>query len=290
MQLREHYTSLYEKGLAHSTVRHAHVVLRGVIRQALIDQVFVRDPLEHVVLTPPRDPAVELERAKLNLGRDTFHPDKAWTLAQVQQFNQVATNDRDGQILLFMLLTGLRRGGACGLRREFVDLNRVRLRVVQHLVVVDGVPLDDTPKTRRSRRELPLLPEAVALLRRWKVWQAQEKAEVLGSKHRVWQSSGEGFVFTAPNGRHEHPDGLHKDLSRIAAAAGVPRIRIHELRDTYATMLARRGVPIEVISRLLGHTSAAFTLDRYRQVLPDEVDGYVLKIDDLLGPPQEPEG
>jgi len=71
-------------------------------------------------------------------------------------------------------------------------------------------------------------------------------------------------------------------LARLAATAGIPRIRIHELRDTYVSLMARSGVKIEVISELVGHSDPAFTTKRYRQVLPDEATASVLSLSEMI--------
>ena len=79
-----------------------------------------------------------------------------------------------------------------------------------------------------------------------------------------------------------HPNSLRKVLARLATAAGVPRIRIHELRDTYVTLMARSGIQIEVISKLVGHSDPAFTMKRYRQVQPDETKAAVLGLSEMI--------
>jgi hypothetical protein len=71
-------------------------------------------------------------------------------------------------------------------------------------------------------------------------------------------------------------------LARLATAAGISRIRIHELRDTYVTLMARSGIRIEVISKLVGHSDPAFTMKRYRQVQPDGTKAAVLGLNQMI--------
>lgn len=75
-------------------------------------------------------------------------------------------------------------------------------------------------------------------------------------------------MFTAEGGVAIHPDRMSKVFEREVKRSGLPRIRLHDLRHTHATIALRAGVPVKVISERLGHESPAFTLQRYAHVLP----------------------
>ena len=283
-QIQAHYNRLYAEGYSRDTVRHAHIVLKQVVDHAFREEILSAnhpDPMRFVDSAPPRDPAAALKRAENDLKHDTFDPKRAWTPEQVELFQKVTRDDRDGQILLLLLSTGLRRGEACGLQWQHVDLEGGNLRVAKHLVMVGKTPTLDTPKTKDSNRVVSLGEDEVALLRGQKLRQAQEEA-ARKAAGREWASSGDGYVFRTLDGKFVHPDSLRKVLARLATAAGIPRIRIHELRDTYVTLMARSGIKMELISKLVGHSDPAFTTKRYRQIQPDETKAAVLGLSEMI--------
>jgi integrase len=75
-------------------------------------------------------------------------------------------------------------------------------------------------------------------------------------------------VFTNNDGKPVHPHSISQTFERIANRAGVPRIRLHDVRHTHGTLLIKAGVPVKVVSERLGHGNPAFTIDTYQHVLP----------------------
>ena len=115
-------------------------------------------------------------------------------------------------------------------------------------------------KTANSRRRIDLDPTTVLILRGWRAWQHAEQAAV-GIQH-------DGWVFADGDGRPVHPHAISQTFERIARRAGVPVIRLHDLRHTHGTLLIAAGVPVKVVSERLGHATPAFTIDTYQHVLP----------------------
>jgi integrase len=77
-----------------------------------------------------------------------------------------------------------------------------------------------------------------------------------------------GWVFTDANGNPVHPHSISQAFERIVTRAGIPPIRLHDLRHTHATLLIKAGIPVKVVSERLGHANPAFTIDTYQHVLP----------------------
>ncbi len=75
-------------------------------------------------------------------------------------------------------------------------------------------------------------------------------------------------MFAKPNGDPLHPDYFSQTFDRLVAGMDLPRIRLHDLRHTHATLLFKEGVPPKVVSERLGHSSVAFTMQVYQHVLP----------------------
>jgi integrase len=77
-----------------------------------------------------------------------------------------------------------------------------------------------------------------------------------------------GWVFTEPEGRPVHPHAISQAFTRISSRAGVPVIRLHDLRRTHGSLLIKEGVPVKVVSERLGHANIAFTIETYQHLLP----------------------
>ena len=73
-------------------------------------------------------------------------------------------------------------------------------------------------------------------------------------------------MFPNPNGSPISPDSVNNMLKRVLKRAGIPRVRFHDLRHTFATLALQNGVDIKTVSGMLGHFSAGFTLDTYAHV------------------------
>jgi integrase len=77
-----------------------------------------------------------------------------------------------------------------------------------------------------------------------------------------------GLVFTRPDGSPIHPDLITDWFRRLARAAGLPPIRLHDVRHSYATAALAAGIPPKVVSERLGHANIAITMDVYSHVIP----------------------
>jgi integrase len=136
------------------------------------------------------------------------------------------------------------------------------------------------PKTARGRRTLALDPATVAALRQHRKRQTEERLAA-GPQY-----ADSGLAFTMPGGRPIHPNRFSLWFRRHARAAGLPAIRLHDMRHSYATAGPAAGVPPKVMSERLGHATVAFTLDTYTSALPaldksaaDVVAGLILGTD-----------
>lgn len=267
--------------LGRSSQRLIHQLLHQALKDALEVELVTRNIAAFVKPQPPR------EREDEDLA--------AFTPQEAAKFLRAARQDHWGAIFEFALSTGLRRGELCGLRWADVDWEGRTLSIREN--VVDkrkSGELVSTPKTRGSRRKVHLSPAALELLRAVQVRQAEQQAAyalpVRGHpagyvRARPWVESGR--VFVNSHGATLAPDNLRRDMLRICAAAGVRALPIHGLRHTYASLSLMRGVPVEVVSKQLGHSSVAFTLSLYRTVYKGEREAWAMGVDDLVGSPEK---
>ena len=167
--------------------------------------------------------------------------------------------------IVLSLLTGIRTEEARALRWAHVDLDgdlAVRPPVPPHIAVWRSVRAHGETKTERSRRTLGLPAAAVQALRVWSASQADERL----AAGEDWEDNGQ--VFTNHRGAALDAGNVRKMFKRVCAEAGIgdgwtPR----ELRTTFVSLLSHRGVSIEEIARLVGHTSTRTTEIVYRREL-----------------------
>ena len=262
VDLRNYYGTLSSLGLTPKTMRNIHGVLYGALEDATRLELVMRNVAN---LVRPEAPA-QNNNAKAS---------QSWTAGEAAQFLAAARGDRLYALFYLLLSMGLRRGEACGLRWANVDLERRVLRVEEALVCVAGKAQISTPKTHNSRRALRLPPEVVEVLRLHKAAQDQMHLE-----HGVTPTADN--IFTTSKGTPIHPDNVNRSLERLCEFAGVRRVRVHDLRHTYASLSRRAGVSLEVVSEKLGHARSSFTGDVYRHTFEDEHDAATLNLSELL--------
>lgn len=153
----------------------------------------------------------------------------------------------------------MRRGELAGLRWKNVDLDGATLTVAQQRTEANHQVVVSTPKAK-SQRQIALAPPTVAALREHRQIQLRERL-ALGA---AWTDTG--YVFVNEAGEPYHPHSFLSIFRRACAAAGVPRIRIHDLRHTIATLALQAGVHPKVVQEQLGHSAINVTLDIYSHV------------------------
>jgi integrase len=187
---------------------------------------------------------------------------RTWTAAQLRAFLEHVESERLAALWMLAASTGMRRGEVLGVRWVDVDLDLARIAVRQTLVLAGRQVVVSEPKTSRGRRSIALDPRTVAALRAWKAAQAAERLAWGPS----WVDSG--LVFTREDGTPIHPEWLSDAFEWRVRAAGLPRLRFHDLRHTHASLGLAAGVPVKVMSERLGHATSSFTADAYQHVTP----------------------
>jgi integrase len=168
--------------------------------------------------------------------------------------------------VLLSATTGARRSEVLGLRWRNVDLEAGRARIVEQVQRVGGKLDFVAPKTERAKRTLPLQPEVVARLRKHRVEQAW-RLRTVGI-----EVTDDHVVCDRGDGQPIDPSTYTHAVSRITADAGCVGVRLHDLRHGVATVLAASGNRPELTSKLLGHSTVAFTLQTYTHPSDDEMD------------------
>jgi integrase len=255
-QLSAFYSRLQHSGrhrsgqpLSLRTVQYCH----GVIHKALGDAV------RHELLA--RNVAMNATLPKVDLRGDRVAEIHAWTAEELRRFLDHTRATPRQSLWHLAAATGMRRGELLGLRWDDVDLAGRTLSVRRSLSVIKHDARLKQPKTSRCRTlRVDAATTAVIEARR------REQDE-----HRTnaaaWRNEW-NLVFTETDGRHLDPMRITHEFRLAARDAPVPRIRLHDLRHTHATLLLQAGVPVKVVSERLGHATISLTLDIYAHVLP----------------------
>jgi integrase len=156
----------------------------------------------------------------------------------------------------------MRRGEVLGLRWSDVDLDTARLSVRQAVIIVAYEVQTSDIKTDNGRRTIDLCDRTIEVLKEWRERQDEER-DLLGDEYE-----DNDFVFASQDGSWVNPDFFSQCFDRLLTKSPLPRIRLHDLRHTHATILLKAGVPVKVVSERLGHANAAFTITVYQHVMP----------------------
>ncbi len=151
----------------------------------------------------------------------------------------------------------------CGLRTEDEDLDAGTLQVAKQLTEVDYEVEESDPKTEAGERTVALDAATVKVM---KAHRAQRASERL-TAGPAWVESGR--VFTQRNGEQLRPSWVTDRFAVLAAQAGLPPIRLHDLRHGAATLALAAGVEMKTVQEMLGHSSITVTSDTCSTVLPE---------------------
>ena len=234
-----------DEGLAPSTVNR----VRNVLSQAL-DYAVRQGRLSRNVAALSRGP------------RQPRREGRTLTPEQAQQLLVALRGHRHQGLFVLMLMTGMRRGEALGLKWPDVDLDGASLVVRRALKREGGTIVTGEPKTSRSRRGVNLPVPVVELLRE------HRRAQVELRDHLGDEWCETGFVFTTGLGTPVDPRNLYREFQLVCEAAGIGRWHPHELRHSAASLMLAEGVPLQVVADVLGHASIRMTADVYGHVLP----------------------
>ena len=235
--------------LSAKTVHNVHLIVSKVLGDAVDDGLLQQNAAAKA--KPPKP------------GRQSYQQIRAWTPDELHHFLNLSKDHRFHDAYHLAALTGMRRGEILGLRWEDLDLVQNRLSVRHAIVLVRGKPQSSTPKNHEAR-VVYLDPDTITMLKHRKAaYNERVLAEGCGP-------DAEAYVFTREDGRSIHPDNLSSAFVKLATRIQLPRICLHDLRHTHASIALAAGVPIKVVSERLGHASPEFTMRIYQHVLPGQ--------------------
>jgi len=187
-----------------------------------------------------------------------------------------AQPDRLYALYVLALYLGLRRGELLGLRWDDIDLAKKDLEISRTLQRVGGELKVATPKTRHSRRTVPLPEVCVSALQEH---QERQKAD-RDAAGTDWIDSG--YVFTSTIGTPIEPDNLRRSWYPVRKAAGLGNVVFHGLRHTCVTLLLDLNVPLHIVRDIVGHSAIEVTMTIYAHASLDEKRAALTKLGEHL--------
>lgn len=284
----EHIAEAYERILEQpatstmspSTLRRIHATLSSALVAAVRSRRIDRNPAEYVELP--------------STSKKQIQP---WTPEELGTFLDFAATDRLGPVFELMAATGLRRGEALGLRWQDVDLDRGTLTVHQQLIQLSttrGRPCDTCGKHPRIAFGPP---KTAAGERRTVSLGAATRHALLTARNLQGAERGEfgdayddhDLVFAWQGGSPYSPDYVTARFTALVKASGLRPVRLHDLRHGAASLMLAAGIPMQVVSKRLGHSQISLTIDLYSHLLP-ETDRAAAEATESLIPRQERSG
>ena len=246
------------KPMSPATVRRVHATLRSALASAKQKRLVAFNAAVDVELPSAARPRV-----------------RPWEAEELGRFLQYAQSDRLAVLFEVAAMTGLRRGELVGLRWDDVDFERRRITVRQQLVEIASAGVEclfcgaehrryrfGPPKTSSGEaRVVDLDAGTLSVLTVQRAGQELERAQ-WGAGYVEHQ-----LVFAREDGTPIRPGYVTERFHDLADAAGLRRIRLHDLRHGQASLMLAAGIPIAVVSKRLGHSSIAITSDTYSHML-----------------------
>ncbi len=235
---RVHVDKEHGTELADSMVRKIHMLLHEALETAVRQRLAVNNPTNGTTIPKNNYPAKQILNDE-----------------QLERFMEIIKSDERWYDFFYTeLTTGLRRGEICKLRWEDFDERNGKLKIRRSVGrIKNGVlPVGET-KTEMGMREILLPPSTIELLLKRK------------------ENSVGNWIFPNFYRPEEplNPQSAYTHLKVLLKKAGLPLIRFHDLRHTFATHAIAGGVDAKTLSGILGHTNASFTLDTYTHVTTD---------------------
>lgn len=237
------YAKLSKSGLKPKTVRNVHIIIHKALHDAVRKSLIPKNPAD--AADPPR--VRKSDQAQLSV----------WTPEQLRTFFDGIAKHRLAAAYILAATTGMRRGEVLGLRWCDVDFADRSLTITQTVVSVEYELHIHGPKTAGSQRRVALDDRTIAVL------EVHRERQLAEREQSGLPLGDEDLAFARIDATPIHPDYFSQTFDRTVARLQLSKIRLHDLRHTYATLALSSGIPAKLISDRLGHATSSFTADVY---------------------------
>lgn len=265
--IREFVAAEVEAGLSPTTAKLARAVLRRALELAVEDGIIYRNPAKVIRQKGTASPTPKFKGKYL-------------TEEQARAFLAAMRGHRLEVLYSVALALGLRRGEVLGLRWCDIDFDKGTMSVTGSLLRIGKATSLQrvATKTEESNRTIRVPTPLLTALRAQRVRQLEERLKA----GTAWKGNEWDLVFTSDVGTGIEPRNLNRQLTSLLKKVGLPNIRFHDTRHTAAVLMLAQGIPLKVVSQVLGHSKIATTADIYAHVLPRQEQEAADMMGDLL--------
>lgn len=268
MHIQKIYNKLQDAGLGYTTIKHVHTVFNQSLEYAVRENLISKNFATYTVRHKPRN----------NKEVEVFTKDQQKTIIENLPDSPL------GMLIRMGLNTGCRLGELLGLKWENVDFKNKVIHIrtglireqqfsedgkelIGYKLVVGGL------KTPKSKRDIPITDSLIKELQKYKLKQ----------KNYIHDpDSVPKMVFLSSAGTYWDEINARKVYAKYLKSIGVPYIKFHALRHTFATRIMEANVHPKVAQELLGHSTVSITMDVYSHVLPEQKIEAINKIKDII--------
>jgi len=258
--IEAHYMALQKSGLGASSVRYVHAILRKCLNDAVRRGYIGYNPTQGAIL-----PRVD-DKEMVFLDED-----------EILRFLITIQESSYNALYTLAIKTGMRKGELLALKWTDLNWQHSTLRVQRQVQRIKGEGLVfRPPKTRAGRRTVQLGQKTLETLRQ----QYQESKRQANLAGENWKEHG--LIFPSVVGTPLDGENVTKDFKTQLEKAGVKKIRFHDLRHTAASLLLNNGVPVIVVSKMLGHAKTSTTLNIYGHLMPTMQEQAAQVMDEIV--------
>ena len=249
--IQELLNEMVNEGYSDNTIKLTYCILSAVFKQAYKNELI------------PSDPSLKITRPRGAKAKERI----AFTREQQDLYMHYSQGSYLCNLFQLAICTGMRNGELAGLLWSDVDFNNRVIHVRHTLIVRDnGCYVIDTPKTRTSIRDIPMIGKAYDILKN------QENDYIL-RRNEGTRMNNDDFVFSIMNEpirRKRISHEIEAMLERMRSdGVDFPYFTLHATRHTFATRCIEAGMQPQVLKTILGHATLSMTMDLYSHVLPD---------------------
>lgn len=223
-----------------------------------------------------RNPCADAEIPAYDAPHQEMRPLKD---GEIKTFLQLIVGHPLEALFFVAVFTGMRQSEIIGLTWDCVDFDSGQIHLYRQYKAVRGQSntYAFTNLKNKQDRTFTATSSVMQTLRRVKAKQAEWKI-----RHGPLYNNATGFVFSNELGGHLSTRTVQNQFKEIVIKMGLPQVRFHDLRHTYATLALQNGVDIKTISYYLGHSTVAFTMDKYMHVTMNMQQDGAQKIESFI--------
>ncbi len=262
-QVQDFYARLHDEGKSPRSIRAIHAVLHQSLNYAVKHSL-----VAHNVASDASRPTVRRYKPKV------------LTEEQAKKLIEAVKDQRIEAFIILALTTAARRSELLALHWDDIDFKLKAMRIERSLTHSKGHGVYEAEtKTETSRRTVMLANIAIDTLEEHHVKQNELRLERLESGE-TWLE--QGLVFCGVDGDYLAFDTVRRLFLDALRDAGLPHMRLHDLRHSAATILLAKGVHPKLVQELLGHSNISMTMDVYSHVLPSMQQVVTDKMNDMF--------